>query len=268
MYFTPNVIKEVGARFNDALMENGWLITSPVELNDEYFSNFERILFGKGIFYQKTNKLEKPKKLPIETIPHRPFVTINNRTIKKAEIKNPDRKERINSKKPLAEISSKDAIDPDVYFQKGQYLQCIDRCLRSIDQGNLTNEIFSILVKSYANLGFLTDGEKVIGNILEKHAATPEMYYFYASLFNEQNDFVQTEVNLKKAIYLNHRHVLSHLMLGNVFRYNGKTQLAIKHFETTLELLKKYDDHEIVPDSDGMTAGSIKELTQQIINRL
>jgi chemotaxis protein methyltransferase CheR len=57
-------------------------------------------------------------------------------------------------------------------------------------------------------------------------------------------------------------------MLGNVFRYNGKTQLAIKHFETTLELLKKYDDHEIVPDSDGMTAGSIKELTQQIINRL
>ena len=102
---------------------------------------------------------------------------------------------------------------------------------------------------------------------MDTHPATPEMYYIYANLLNEQNNIEQTELSLKKAIYLNHKHVLSHLMLGNVFKKNGKSNLAIKHFETTIGLLSEYNENEIVPESEGMTAGRIKELTEQIINR-
>jgi len=45
-------------------------------------------------------------------------------------------------------------------------------------------------------------------------------------------------------------------------------QRKINHFETIIRLLNEYHEHEIVPESEGLTAGRIKELTSQIINKL
>jgi chemotaxis protein methyltransferase CheR len=104
--------------------------------------------------------------------------------------------------------------------------------------------------------------------IINSNAATAEMYYIYASLLNEQNDLKQTEQNLKKAIYLNHNHILSHLMLGDIFMKTDKKNLATKHYENIIRITNQYNENEIVPDSDGLTVGRIKELTESIINRL
>lgn len=266
MYFTPQVIQEVSARFKDALCENGWLITSQVELNDAYFSNFERINYNNGIFYQKT---DKPLMRPIENNSSKlPVRTIQILGKKIEPKKNIERIGKAAPSKKLSEKAQADSEDPFDLFQKGQYLRCIEHCLHSISNKKMTNNLFSILVHSYANSGLLTDGEKVIAKIMETNHATPEMYYIYATFLNEQHNLEKTEQNLKKAIYLNHKHVLSHLMLGNVFKKNGKRNLAIKHYETTLALLSEYNENEIVPESEGMTAGRIKELTEQIINQI
>ena len=268
MYFTPQVIKEVSARFKDSLIENGWLITSQVELNDEYFSNFKRVNYRNGIFYQKTSKPNEPVKRPIADIIHSKPVSYKKKEILKAEITiRADRVEKTIPENRFQEKITAPETDHDDLFQSGKYSQCIESCLHSISLGKLNNTIFSYLVKSYANSGLLTDGINVIAKIIDTHPATPEMYYIYANLLNEQNNIEQTELSLKKAIYLNHKHVLSHLMLGNVFKKNGKSNLAIKHFETTIGLLSEYNENEIVPESEGMTAGRIKELTEQIINR-
>lgn len=268
MYFRPQIIKEVSARFKDSLIENGWLITSQVELNDEYFSNFKRVNYRNGIFYQKTSKPNEPVKISIPDIIHSKPVSYKKREILKAEIlKRTGRIEKTIPENRLQEKITAQETDYDVLFHSGKYFQCIESCLHSISLGKLNNTIFSYLVKSYANSGLLSDGINVIAKIIDTHPATPEMYYIYANLLNEQNNTEQTELSLKKAIYLNHKHVLSHLMLGNVFKKNGKSNLAIKHFETTIGLLNEYHENEIVPESEGMTAGRIKELTEQMINR-
>lgn len=269
MYFTPQVIKDVSARFKDSLIENGWLITSQVELNDEYFSNFGRVNYSNGIFYQKTNKPNEPVKRTIDNAAHIAPVVLKKREDKKVEPRKPI--EQIGKKVPVSRPPEKITLalsDPDILFQKGHYKHCIDNCLHSISLGKLNNKIFSLLVKSYANSGLFSAGEEIIAKILDAKTATPEMYYIYASLLNEQNDLRQTEVILKKAIYLNHKHVLSHLMLGNVFLKLEKKHMAIKHFETLISLLSEYNENEIVPESEGLTAGRIKELTSQIINKL
>jgi len=265
MYFTPEVIKEVSARFNASLCENGWLITSQVELNEDYFSMFERVHCCNGIFYQKTNKPAAKVKRPLTPPPQNdPVVRTKKKEINTSTV-------RIKKAAPAIKPPKKEqseAEDPDELFQNGQYIRCIDSCLHLISQGKLTHTLFSILVKSYANSGLLWDGEKAIAKIMETNTATPEMCYIYASLLNEQNELAQTEVYLKKAIYLNHKHILSHLMLGNVFQKNGKKALAIKQYETTLGLLNECDETVIVPDSEGITTGRIKELVEQILNKL
>ena len=257
MYFTPQVIQDVSARFKASLNENGWLITSQVELNDAYFSNFEKVHFRNGIFYQKRNKPKTSVKKTFEILEIQPKLVQKADRIKK----------RIPEEKPSEENES-ETIDPEHLFKKGHYSQCIDTCLHLIDTGKITNDIFSMLVKSYANSGLLSDAQTIIAKIMELNCVTPEMYYIYASLWNEQNDWEQAAFHLKKAIYLNHKHVLAHLMLGQVFQKEGKNKLAYKTFETTIELLDEYDENDIVPESEGITAGRIQELTAQIMKKL
>jgi len=269
MYFIPQVIKDVSARFHESLNENGWLITSQVELNDAYFSNFERVNYSNGLFYQKTNKAFEAINRPIVNKAKSLPVNLKKKVIKKAEIvKTVDYIGKTSLENKPPEKKHAEEVEPVSLFQKGHYLRCIDKCLHNISHGILSNDIFSILVKSYANLGLMSEGEKIIDKIINTNHATPEMYYIYASLLNEQSKLEQTEVNLKKAIYLNHTHVLSHLMLGNVYQKKGVNNLALKHFKTTINLLSEYNDNEIVPESDGITAGRIKELTEQIIMKL
>lgn len=264
MYFTAQVIKEVSARFKNSIIENGWFITSQVELNDEYFSNFERVHYLNGIFYRKTNKPNQILKPHIDLKQMEVQIPISNekqkKQVEKVEQKTPIRSAIEKTQTPLP--------NPTDYFKKGEYKECIDSCLFNIAQGGLNNNLFSILIKSYANLGKLEDGQKVLSQIFNSNAVTAEMYYIYASLMYEQNDLKLTERNLKKAIYLNHNHILSHLMLGNLFLKTEKNHLASKHYENIIRIAVQLNENEIVPESDGMTVGRIRELTESIMNKL
>ena len=264
MYFTPEVIKEVSGRFYNSIIENGWLITSQVELNDEYFSNFERVNYNNGIFYQKTNKKKVQTKTPLINLSN----IIHNTTIQKEENKIAIRRsvENVAKKVPMAskplEKKETEALYPGIFYQSGNYQNCIEGCLRIIEKGRLDKEIFDLLVKSFANSGQLAEGENTIHKILLNHSATAEMFYIYASFLKEQNNLHLSEVILKKAVYLNHGHILSNLMLGDINLHNGKKHIAIKHYKTVIGLLEKYNDNELVPESDGMTAGRIKALAE------
>ena len=262
MYFTPQIIKQASVGFKDCLIDNGWFITSQVELNDDYFSSFERVQYLNGIYYRKTNikkTIVKPqleiKKMNVQIAKEKP-----KKQFEKVEIKK-------SIQKPVAKNHNSHS-DSAAYFRKGEYRKCIESCLFSIAHGGLNNDLFSFLIKSYANLGQLDDNQKLLNHIFKSNEVTAEMYYIYASLLNEQNDLIQTEQNLKKAIYLNHNHILSHLMLGNIFLKMDKTHMAIKHYENIIKIVSNLNDNEIVPESEGLTVGRIKEFTESIIKKL
>ena len=58
MYFAPEQATRIGQQFFDTLSEKGWLITSPVEVSNTYFSSFTQINVQDAIFYRK-GKVEK-----------------------------------------------------------------------------------------------------------------------------------------------------------------------------------------------------------------
>lgn len=270
MYFTPEVIHEVSDRFYQSITKDGWLITSQVELNSEYFSNFERVLINKGIFYQKSDKSSEPiRPWAIPSFKILPVIKVNQIDKKALPISRHKIIEKIPHPvtKPQAKSQSNET-DYYTLYQKGQYEQCIKDCLRIIENGELNDKVFSILVKSYANSGHQTDGQEVIEKVISSNSSTPEMYYLYASFLKEQNNTGHSEIALKKAIYLDHKHLLSHLMLGELLTKKDKKHLAIKHYEIANGLLDEYNDNEIVPESGGLTAGRIKVLTESIINNL
>lgn len=151
-------------------------------------------------------------------------------------------------------------------YQNGEYQKCITAILNLTEQGKINNEIFNLLVKSIANTTNIIEGEKIIKKIISNTTANAEMYYLYANFLLEQNEAEQAESLLKQAIYLDHKHILSHFMLGDLALKKNKKQISKKHYETVIELLEEYNDNEIVTDSEGLTARSLKALATSLIN--
>lgn len=272
MYFTPQLIKDISKRFYNSIVEDGWLITSQVELNDEYFSDFKRVLYNKGIFYQKTmlkDEVAKPFiSKPLET---KTVQKVKNTVSKPKElikIRQNISVKRENSEPKQLKIQNFSIKEIEYLFQIYEYQKCINACLQLIEKGNLDNNLFILLIKSYANSGNYDEGEKKLKKLLTNSNVTPEIYYLYASFLYENNNHIEAELILKKIIYLNHKHILSHLMLAELHQKNEKKHLALKHYQTVINMLEYYKTDEILPESDGMTVGRIKELTISLINNL
>ncbi|MEI7983934.1 MAG: chemotaxis protein CheR, partial [Bacteroidota bacterium] len=103
-------------------------------------------------------------------------------------------------------------------------------------------------------------GEK----LLSLEGSNPDTYYLVATILTEKNDTGKAESTLKRALYLNPHHLLSHFLMGNIAKSQGKKGAALKHFKNAEELLSAHPDDEIVPGSEGLTAGRMR----MILNKL
>jgi chemotaxis protein methyltransferase CheR len=279
MYFTPDKIRETGRRFFRALDEKGWLITSQVELNDEYFSPFSRVRFDKGIFYGKKKSCEH-KSASVKSI----SVTASSKSSsvsKFKRIKPPLKKDKVpehgihneSSAKQKHSVPNNEStelfINPEILFESGKYRACVDECLRLVEVDANNSHILKLIVKSYANMGKLSEarkwGEILISRKDAQGISSAETYYLYATILIEQNELNLAEEAIKKALYIDPNHLFAHLTMGNLMNTGGKNQRAGKHFQIVCDLLEVYRDDELVPGSDGLTAGRLKEMVESLI---
>jgi len=270
MYFDPAVIKEISKKFLNCLNDDGWLITSQVELNDEYYSDFHRIQFLNGIFYQKSStKINKAITHP------GPVAGINHPVIPFVQ---PDKKSHKNNKNVTVNPSKNQTLDkktrtvthqttPDLraLFDTGCYRQITEFMERSGNHPELTPEKIPIIARAYANTGHYREAAHYLEKLIYGKQTTPEVYYLYATVLFELNDYEKAETHLKKAIYLDHRHIPTYLLLGNLMNIQGKKELASKYFKNVFTLLDQYQDQDLVYGTEGMTAGRIKSMIVNMI---
>ena len=267
MYFTPEKARSVGLRFFHSLVENAWLITSQVELSEDYFSRFRRVNFSNGIFYQKSPKL------PLIN-PSYFFDT----KIEKEEPKISKIAHYVNASKPKYHIQLLKEkhdepkhdeplllADAEVLFYKGLYLQCVEKCLKAIQKTPDESKNILLLVKCYANMGQLENAKLWCGKLLVTNNLTAESYHFIATVFLESSDLNSAESALRKALYLDHSNVSALITMGNVLKRQGKKQGCLRSFANAQEILEKMDHDVLVPGFDGLTAGRIKELVEMSI---
>ena len=253
MYFTSQQIKQTARRFYKSIVDKGWLITSAVELNDDHFSDFASIRYEQGIFYQKVPKKSQPVILPVSkratsivSKPRKPVLQQSKHLTAEIAI----RKEEVSSSRHEIQI----------LFDKGRYQHCIEMCLVLLVENPRETKALTILVKSYANMGNLTEARKWGEKLLHQDGTEADSYYLVATIQMEENDPELAESTLKRALYLDPHHLLSHFLLGSIMSRQGKKRTAVKHFQNVNELLEKYQENEVVPGSDGLTAGRIREI--------
>jgi chemotaxis protein methyltransferase CheR len=87
-------------------------------------------------------------------------------------------------------------------------------------------------------------------------------HYLYATIQQERGEVDEAIQALKRSIYLHPEFVLAHFELGALAQRQGKQEQANKHFANMFAFLQNYQPDELLPESDGLTAGRLAEIVR------
>lgn len=205
MYFRPDKIREVSARFYDALTADGWLITSQVELNDDYFGNFERVNYRNGIYYSK----EKNQKSAVSVSARLASILVDKKP-KSVSVKANVRQRPVNDAHKQNNLFNTDAI----YSNSKPLFE-----LKSIEANEILAEINE--VKHLCDKGEYGLAIERIENLIVTNASNADLYYLYANILYENNDLLGVEKLLTKTLYLNNRHFDAILLMAYTLKQRG-----------------------------------------------
>ncbi|MEI7499866.1 MAG: CheR family methyltransferase [Bacteroidota bacterium] len=262
MYFTPEQIKLVGQRFYKSLTDKGWFIPSSVELNDDYFSEFASQSVEKGIFYRKIPKTKV--KLTSAVLNHpAPKLPIS----KKHSIlpKSKAKSIQITQAAIFSTENPSSTNEVKTLYEKGLYQQCTEQCILMLSTTPSDIPVLTFLAKSFANMGKLDEARHWGEKLISTDRTGADSYYLYATILVEKNEPETAESTLKRALYLDPHHLLSHFLMGTIANRQGRKQVAVKHFKNVKELLSGMHENEVVPGSEGMTVGRINELIEILL---
>ncbi|MEI6172452.1 MAG: CheR family methyltransferase [Bacteroidota bacterium] len=256
MYFSGEQISEVTKMLYDSTLENGWFVISPVEASLPFFKSYTPVVLQNITFFRKSLL---PVTLTDQVIPktiaaHKPaFHHPPLHGVRKFSPKHPDQK-------PVKDVVTDPSAVAVEFYSKGNYTSAIERILKIMDAGPANQELLPLLIRSYANTGKLEQARMWSEKQITLNKMDASSYYLHAVIMQEMALPHEAEKALVKALYLDPDHILSHLMMGNISARLGKHSKARKHYLNAEELLAKFNDTEVLPESEGMTAGRIKEM--------
>ena len=273
MYFLPEKIRAIARGFHRCLRNDGWLITSQVELNDDYFSPFKRILWNKGIFYQKAViTVPMPGDVSMQTVGLRNQELTVDDGPKKQKMAEPRvaRRSGESRKKPVSLniTSPDDRIDElQRLFHEGGYEECARRCVSVIQRDGFNEAIAGLLVKALSNSGKLREAADWAARLVEVSRDQAASHYLQATVLLELNDDEAAAAALQKVLYLAPAHLAARLNLGQLLLRSGKRAPAIRHFKNLLNDLEQTNDEEVLDEMGGITAGRLRQMTEMLLNR-
>lgn len=229
MYFTPVHARKVVENLRDALTDDGWLAVSPTECSQALFSRFVAVNFPDTILHRKCNAEERSA-----TCTSAPSGTTPERAAWALDAPQPQ---------PSTPVAAAAVQTPSASSQTERGPQ-----------------VFSVLARALANQGNLTDALAWTERWIAADKIDPAAHYFHAMVLQEMGESKAARHSLDRAVYLLPDFALAHFALGNLARADSRTAAANKHFANALHVLRGCPADELLPESEGMTAGRLMEI--------
>jgi chemotaxis protein methyltransferase CheR len=118
------------------------------------------------------------------------------------------------------------------------------------------------MAHALANEGRLEAALVCADEVVAAEKVDPRAHYLRALILLEQGVLLDAAKELRRAISLDHGFVLAHFALGNLARNAGRMREAARHLEHALRQLRDRRQDEILPESDGLTAGRLAEIIE------
>jgi len=273
MYFAEESAKKVVHKLSRSLVDKGWMIISPVESAYIPSPPFTAVRFPDAIIYKKDldRREEKDIHYVFPSLPHKEVQApagicfdaaskIDTAPVHETNIlKQPETKEK------KAEETHSPYVKAQEFYKQGRYGEASRELLELVSINQDAVEMLPLLVRSYANQGNLSDALGWCDKALKSEKLSPGLHYLRANIIQEQGDTEEALRSLKRALYLDPDFVLAYFTMGVLNNRQGKFKEARKHFENVITLLNNYRQEDVLPESDGITAGRLGEIVGSII---
>jgi chemotaxis protein methyltransferase CheR len=247
MYFAPERARAVGQSLYHSLVEGGWLMVGASELSQLLFPQFASVHFPGTIVYRKGPGVTQPTlAFPLETaLAHKPFVPEPLKPAANVKWFAPPFAFSTSDMIPIAEHPTLEhtAYTPAIIPAKAGIQEEAAPCVRAL-----------------ANQGRLDEALASCDEAIAADKLDAGLHYLRATILQELNREVDAIASLKRALYLEPGFVLAHFALGNLAMHQGEVQRARRWFENVLALLTARPEEDILPESEGLTAGRFREI--------
>jgi chemotaxis protein methyltransferase CheR len=250
MYFKPETVKTIGMKLYDALSDEGWLVVGSSEASHILFPQYETVNFPGAILYQK----RKDGFLPPETVYQH---LIHDVPLKFIEKNISIKEESIEDIPRENETVFEDALSS---FDKGNYEEVINILENNVENQDENGMQYLLMSKAYANQGKLNDALIWCEKAIHTEKMQPTFYHFHAVLLQELGRLDGALASMRKALYLDPDSIISHYIMGSLYRQLGKAKASKKNYDNVIMLLDRYNQDEVIPEGDGLTAGRLREL--------
>ena len=292
IYFTPQRIKHILARLHQSLNDGGWLIVSPVETAFAMDSPFTAVQFPGVTLFRKDSRQESTSLAGVSSalfsleeralLPLSPPVETWNSAVTTPSVSPQAEKRR--TKEEMFDQSALSFFeerwrqlyeDARGFLACGRYSEAVET-LRdfpwSETNGNapvnpLRVQIMVLLARAYANQGQLCEAREWCERALLVSKFEPQLYYLYATILLADGQEADAHLSLTQALYLDPRFVLAHFTLGNLARQRKDLKTAERHFAKACTLLQRHRPEDILPESEGMTAGRLARIIEEMSNK-
>ena len=262
MYFTPQLAARVVERFRRCLLDDGWLFVSPCETSNPSLAQFNQVSFPGATIYRKSSdglSSAEPEK-PGKPVPE------NRGAGGPGRLKQgiPKAVAKTTPAPPLSDAPAQEPASPYqkalALYERGAYGEAVEMVTEQLALDQNDTDALALLCRIHANEGKLADALDASDRALAADRLSAGLHYLRAVILQEQGVDDEAAASLKKALYLDQDLVLAHFTLANLEKRQGKVRESQRHFNNALALLDKYSPDDVIPGSDGMSAGRLKEI--------
>lgn len=226
MYCTPEAARKIIRRLFKALRPGGWLIVGSAEASQILFREFPTVGFPGTAVYRKPAEMN---------------------AIASVDPARPDRAAGF----PQHGLALAQDQEPETAGPGS--------CPDNANQSNCADRSVLLLARGLADQGKLQEALRLCDRVIRIDKMDAHAHYLRAAILQEQGFWKDAILSLRRAIYANPEFVLAHVALGSVAKRQERPTPSRKHFEISLELLRKYQDEDVLPGSAGLTAARLRD---------
>ncbi len=272
MYFKFRKARKVVEQLRRFLVKDGWLVVSPSESSQALLSRFVAVNFPGVILYQRSNTTKQGAQpaTPFSLGESAATMTPPLEEVTSQVLSLADSKMESTPAMPLEEPAQAEQT-PTAYalaqslFQAGRCEEATDTLLNSFTcDAGADPPSFALLARLLANQGQLAGALTWCERWVDADKLDPSGHYLLAVVLQELGEHEQARCSLQRALYLQPDFVLAHFALANLARSRKESVAAERHFAAALRLLRRCNTSDLLPESDGLTAGRLTEIISSI----
>jgi chemotaxis protein methyltransferase CheR len=248
MYFSQDMMRHVIGNLHESLREGGSLFVAPSEASQELFPQFKRVTENNEIFFRRDAAAlaasEAPKKAPAPRAATPATAKVAARAPAKPAPKTAATAKKATTWRPAAPGPAAAAPAPPTDGKAAELAGS---------------------ARARANEGRLGEALELCEQAIAVDKLTADYRYLCATILEELDRSHDAIKALNSALYLEPDFVLAHFLRGNIARRQGQQGEAEHQFRMTLALLQRLDPDDLLPESEGMTAGKLAEIVKSVL---